>query len=196
LTTVTDRLKVRRQGEADMDHEKKTEELVRELVDRQEIKSLKFAYCRYADAIDINGMLSVFTDDCLINFRADRSDQRQGKSALREFFEAAQSVVVASSHHLSNMDIVFLGPDTAAMQSYLYSWQRFAGYPDVQDRHRWVRYEDTLVRTADGWRQSSLLYLVAGELDGGDTPRIGELVGRPVWPATATDATEPEGKRR
>jgi hypothetical protein len=167
---------------------------LRELRDRQEIKSLKYAYCRYADAIDVAGMLSAFTDDCIINFRADRSDERRGREALKEFFVAAQSVVVSSSHHLSNMDIVFLGPDQAAMQSYLYSWQRFVGYPEVKDRHRWVRYEDEFVRTDEGWRQSALLYLVAGELDGGDNPRIGELVGRPVWPASVAGARAAKGK--
>jgi ketosteroid isomerase-like protein len=164
--------------------DKTTQDFLLELRDRQEIQALKFSYCRYADATDIDGMLSHFTEDCTINFRADCTDERRGKTALRQFFTAAQSVVVSSSHHLSNMDIVFLGPDRAAMQSYLYSWQRFDGYPEVKDRHRWVRYEDVFVRTTEGWRQSELLYLVAGELDGGTSPRIGELVGRPVWPAT------------
>jgi ketosteroid isomerase-like protein len=170
------------------------EKFLQELKDRQEITALKYAYCRFADAIDVAGMLRAFTDDCVINFRADRSDERRGPEALEEFFTAAQSVVISSSHHLSNMDIVFLDPDRAAMQSYLYSWQRFVGYPEVKDRHRWVRYEDEFVRTEAGWRQSALLYLVAGELDGGETPRIGELVGRPVWPATVATYGESRGR--
>jgi SnoaL-like domain len=174
--------------------DKAAEAFLLELRDRQEIQALKFAYCRSADAIDIEGMLSAFTEDCTINFRADRSDERHGTAALREFFTAAQSVVVSSSHHLSNMDIVFLGPDRAAMQCYLYSWQRFVGYPEVKDRHRWVRYEDEFVRTSEGWRQCALLYLVAGEIDGGTSPRIGELVGRPVWPSTVPGYPVTEGE--
>jgi hypothetical protein len=169
-------------------------DVLHELKDRQEIKSLKYAYCRCADAIDIDGMLVAFTDDCIINFRADKSDERRGKAALKEFIVTAQSAVISSSHHLSNMDIVFPDRDRAAMQSYLYSWQRFRGYPDVKDRHRWVRYEDEFVRTAEGWRQSALLYLVAGEIDGGDSHRLGELVGRPVWPTTVTMVSESKGE--
>lgn len=157
------------------------EALVRELVDREEIRSLKNRYLRHADAVDVEGMLSVFTDDCVVNFRPDRSDERRGRAAAGEFFVAAQSVVVASSHHLSNTDIVFRGPDTAAMYSVLYSWQRFRGHPDVEDRHRWARYEDLFVRTPAGWRQRELLCLVAGETGGPTPTRIGEIIGRAVW---------------
>jgi ketosteroid isomerase-like protein len=161
--------------------DKQNDDLLRELKDRQEIQSLKFAYCRAADSLDIAGMVSVFTDDCIVNFRPDRSDERRGRAAAEEFFSGAQSVVTSSSHHLSNMDIVFRDPDTAAMYSYLYSWQRFTGYPEVKDRHRWARYEDVFVRTAEGWRQSELLYVVAGELASDPVLRIGEVMDRPVW---------------
>jgi ketosteroid isomerase-like protein len=157
------------------------DDALRELVDREQIRALKFAYCRYADALDVAGMVSVFADDCTINFLPDGSQQRRGHHEVDAFYAKALSVVTSSSHHLSNMEIVFLEPDRAAMQSYLYSWQRFVGYPDVKDRHRWARYEDVFVRTANGWRQSELLYLVAGELAGGDDLRFGEVLDRPVW---------------
>lgn len=158
-----------------------SDDLFRELVDREEIRALKFAYCRYADALDIAGMVSVFAEDCRINFVPDGSQQGRGRGDVEAFFTKAQSVVTSSSHHLSNMDIVFLERDRAAMHSYLYSWQRFVGYPEVKDRHRWARYEDVFVRTPDGWRQSELLYLVAGELASGDHLRFGEVLARPVW---------------
>ena len=163
-----------------------TRSFLQEMRDRREIEALKFAYCRSADALDVDGMVSAFTQDCTINFRADGSDRRQGLDALRHYFSAALFGVTSSSHHLSNLDIVFLGPDRAALQCALYSWKRFVGYPEVKDRHRWVRYEDVFVRTPDGWRQRELLFLVAGEIGGGSSPRWGELVGRPVWPATVT----------
>lgn len=165
-----------------------TTAIVRELADREAIRSLKFFYARCADAVDVDGMLSVFTDDCVVNFRADRSDERRGREAARDFFATAQSVVVSSSHHLSNMDIVFHGLDRAAMHSVLYSWQRFTGYPDVADRHRWARYEDVFVRTADGWRQSELLCLVAGEIGGPTEPRLGEVLAAPTWPGRSWPA--------
>jgi ketosteroid isomerase-like protein len=165
-----------------------SDDALRELVDREQIRALKYAYCRYADALDIAGMVSGFTEDCRINFVPDGSQERRGRDEVEAFYAKAQSVVSSSSHHLSNMDVVFLGPDRAAMHSYLYSWQRFVGYPEVKDRHRWARYEDVFVRTPNGWRQSELLYLVAGELASGDHLRFREVVDRPVWGFGATSA--------
>jgi hypothetical protein len=86
--------------------------------------------------------------------------------------------VVASSHHLSNLEVTFPDRDTARLRAYLYSWQRYAGYPEVADRHRWAGYVDTWVRTPAGWFQSSLTYLVAGELASDPVLRVGEYLGR------------------
>lgn len=165
-------------------------EPVHELLDREAIRSLKYRYLRCADAVDVDGMLAVFTEDCVVNFRPDRSDERRGVQEVREFFSGAQSIVVASSHHLSNSDIVFHGPDRAAMHSVLYSWQRFKTWPEMPDRHRWARYEDVFVRTPTGWRQSELLCLVAGEMGGPTPARIGEVLARPVWDGTIAERGE------
>lgn len=159
-----------------------TADAVQRLIDADRIRSLKYAYCRYADALDVVAMASVFTDDCLVSFRPDI--ELRGRAEVEDYYRQAQSVVVSSSHHLSNMDVIFVDRDRAAMHSYLYSWQRFTGYPDVRDRHRWARYEDAFVRTPDGWRQSELMYVVAGELADGDEPRVGEVLARPLWSPT------------
>jgi ketosteroid isomerase-like protein len=162
------------------------EDRLRALEDIEEIRSLKYRYCRFADAMDVDGMLSVFTDDCVAFYRPDDVEGFRGVAALREFYASAQSVVTASSHHLSNIDIIFRNSDEAAVYSYLYSWQRFAGFPDVPDRHRWARYEDVMVRTASGWRQSRLRYLVAGELGAGGQLRSGEPQALSVWDGRKT----------
>src|SRR4051812_21140298 len=128
--------------------------------DEREIVSLKYAYCRYADARDAVGMASVFAEDCVVNLWGDGSNEHRGRASLEPYFRELALLVRASSHHVSNLEIVFESPDRALLHSYLYSWQRFAGYPDVVDRHRWARYRDVFVRTGDGWRQSELLYLV------------------------------------
>jgi hypothetical protein len=101
-----------------------------------------------------------------------------GRQALRDWYARRLGSVVASSHHLSNFEVSFTDPDTAVVRCYLYSWQRFQAFPDEADRHRWGRYLDTWVRTSDGWFQSSLTYLVAGELSSDAVLRIGEYLGR------------------
>ena len=98
------------------DTEAFTRSFLQEVRDRREIEALKFADCRSADALDVDGMVSAFTQDCTINFRADGGDRQRGLDALRHYFSAALFGVTSSSHHLSNLDIVFLGPDRAALQ--------------------------------------------------------------------------------
>ena len=154
---------------------------LQQIADRLAIEDLKYRYCRLADNGDASGMAAVFTDDCRVNFRPDGSLERRTRAEVLEFYRAALAPVTSSSHHVSNFEICFDDADTARTTCALYSWQRFQGYPDVPDRHRWARYEDTFVRTPDGWRQSELLYLVIGEYTG-EGARGGELAGRPTWP--------------
>jgi len=149
--------------------------------DRFDLASRKYHYCRCADAKDVEGMLSVFTADCVAAFEPDDAAALHGRDALATFFRAALEPVVSSSHHVSNLDIVFDGPDRARMHSYLYSWQRLVGYPERADRHRWARYEDEFVRTTSGWRQTRLRMRVAGQITE-LASRVGEVVGVAVWP--------------
>ena len=150
------------------------------IADRLAIQDLKHRYCRLAELGDARGMTECFTEPCRVNFRPDGSLEARTKEEVFGYYSRAMAETVASSHHVSNFEFDVDGPDTAHTTCALYSWQRFAGYPDVPDRHRWARYEDTFVRTVDGWRQTELLYLVIGEYASGEL-RGGELRLRPPW---------------
>jgi hypothetical protein len=134
-----------------------------------------------ADNLDAKGMASIFTDPCRVNFRPDRSLECHTAEEVYGYYSTAMADTVASSHHVSNFEFHFDDPHTVRTTCALYSMQRYRGYPEVPERHRWARYEDTFVRTPDGWRQSELLYLVISERTA-DEPRLGELAGRPEWP--------------
>jgi hypothetical protein len=149
---------------------------VRQLIDRTEIIERKHAYCRHADRLDPDAMVTLFADDCVARYRPV-GEPIAGKQALRDFYATALSTVIASSHHVSNFEVWFPQADRAVLRCYLYSWQRFGDFPAEPDRHRWARYEDTWVRTDNVWLQASLSYLVAGEAGGGDNLRVGEYVG-------------------
>ena len=156
------------------------EDRLQRIEDRAALESLKFEYCRYADSSAADRMVALFTEDCVVNFFPDRRQELHGREAFVEYLGKAMFDVSSSSHHISNMDVLFENPDRARTHCYLYSWQRYRD-PAVQDRHRWVRYEDVFVRTGDGWRQSELMYIVAGEITS-DEPRLGEVLTRPLWP--------------
>ncbi|GAF48134.1 hypothetical protein RW1_049_00430 [Rhodococcus wratislaviensis NBRC 100605] len=154
---------------------------VRQLIDAEEIRRLKYTYCRAADAMDAEGMLAVFTDDCVVDLSGGRGGAVFGIDAARTFYSGALGKFTASSHHLSNMDVVFESADTARLESYLYSWQRYKDYPKMKDRHRWARYRDVFRRDVDGWKQSKLVCYVGGEITPEELERSGETTALPVW---------------
>jgi hypothetical protein len=145
------------------------------LLDRTAIIELKNAYARHADAMDPDRMVSRFIETCTASYHPD-DELIVGREALRDWYARRLGPVVASSHHLSNFEVDFVTPDHARLRCYLYSWQRLDGFPHEHDRHRWARYEDAWIRTADGWFQASLTYRVAGELSSGDVLRVGEYL--------------------
>jgi len=144
------------------------------LVDRTDIVERKCAFARAADARDADRMIAFFTPDCVATYLP--GTPALGRSELYAWYSGMLGPVVASSHHLSNFEVDFAGDDTATLRCYLYSWQRYAGYPGTPDKHRWGRYRDTWVRTANGWLQSSLELFVAGEQTEEAVDRTGEYL--------------------
>lgn len=159
----------------------KLEETVRELKDRVDILETMYAYCRHADRLDGVAMAALFVEDCLAQFIPGNDDYLlRGRAALEGFLTGALAVTVSGSHHISNAELIFETPDRVTLHCYMYSWQRFTGFPVTADCHRWGRYENRFVRTAEGWRMSRLRLLSAGEYGGA---RIGEQLNRPFPPA-------------
>ena len=153
---------------------------VRELKDRVDILETMYAYCRHADMLDGDAMADLFVDDCVASFSPVGENLTfRGQAALRGFLNGALGVTVSGSHHIANPELIFESPDRVALHCYMYSWQRFQGHPDTPDCHRWGRYENRFVRTAQGWRMDRLKLLSAGEYGGA---RIGEQLGRAFPP--------------
>jgi hypothetical protein len=152
---------------------------IRRLQDRFDIYELLAGYCRRADLLDPPGMASLFTDNCIVSYVPPHvAPTITGKAALLEMLLGYLPQTVSSSHHITNIELLFDTPDTVTGHAYLYSWERFQNAPATADCHRWGRYEFRLQRTEQGWRFSRLTLLSAGEL--GST-RIAEQFGR-QWP--------------
>lgn len=151
---------------------------VQRLQDRVDIHELLYRYCRHADMLDAVAMASLFVEDCEADFMNGQPPIVRGRNHLQEFFVTALQHVVSGSHHISNVELIFEGTDTVIAHTYMYSWQRFGGYPTTADCHRWGRYELRLMRRPEGWRFSRLRLFSAGEYG---ATRIAEQMGRP-WP--------------
>jgi hypothetical protein len=146
------------------------------LLDKDEIIALKCAFARAADARLPDRMAARFTEDCTVSY-VPGEPAIHGREPLGAWYAERLGTVASSSHHLSNFEITFPDRDTALLRCYVYSWQRFADYPADADRHRWGRYADQWVRTDSGWFQSTLRYLLAGEVSADPAPRVGEYFG-------------------
>jgi ketosteroid isomerase-like protein len=121
------------------------------------------AYARHLDAGEVDRVMELFTDDCKVNYAKGDTWAMQGRSTVAAHLATTLSRFSATSHHISNVDIVVDGEDTATSQCYLYAWHRFAKYPDKPDFEFWGRYDDELIRTDDGWRIAVRRLTMAGK---------------------------------
>ena len=153
---------------------------VRQLKDRVDILETMYAYCRHADRLDGDSMSALFVEDCITQFiHGGPETVLRGRRALNDFLNMALGVTVSGSHHIANPELIHETPDRVTLHCYMYSWQRFEGFPSTADCHRWGRYENRFVRTPQGWRMDRLVLISAGEYGGA---RIGEQMGRPFPP--------------
>jgi ketosteroid isomerase-like protein len=130
------------------------------LVDRQEIVDVIHAYCRNVDLVRADEVAALFTDDCIVDYGPGLGDPTHGSAALAERLGRGLPRFAATSHHVSNIEVVFEGRDAARSITYLYAWHR---YPDdAPDAHLWAQYHDRFVRTAQGWRIAERILKVAG----------------------------------
>ena len=155
------------------------ESTIQRLQDRVDIQEILYGYCRNADLLNAEGMTAHFSEDCVAAYvPASMGAAIHGRRTLIGFLRGYLPNTLSSSHHMTNVELIFDTPDSVTAHAYMYSWERFKGFPATADCHRWGRYEFRLLRTAAGWRVSRLQLLSAGEYGGS---RLGEQFGRP-WP--------------
>lgn len=149
-----------------------------QLLDQAEILDLLYRYCSAADRSEPAGMLPAFTEDCRVSYDP-ALPVMASRQELSDMLYKFLGVTVSGTHYITNPIFEFQDTDEVLLGCYMYSWQRFTGWPAVSDVHRWGRYELRLVRTGEGWRISHMRLLSAGEYGGA---RIGEQMGRQPIP--------------
>jgi uncharacterized protein (TIGR02246 family) len=121
---------------------------LKELTDREEIAFLLHEYCRTLDAMDLDALAEIFTDDCVVEYGPEERLQSRGKTAIRQGLERLWRWQ-RTSHHLSNIQIRFTGADQASAVSYIIAWHE---RPDGNTATIWGQYHDSFVRAPAGWR--------------------------------------------
>jgi uncharacterized protein (TIGR02246 family) len=91
------------------------------LTDREEISFLLHEYCRALDAMDLDALAGIFTEDCIVEYGPEDRLKSHGKAAIRQALERLWRWK-RTSHHLSNIQIRFTGSDAASATSYIIAW--------------------------------------------------------------------------
>ena len=137
-----------------------TADVVRELVDRQQIADLVHAYCFHFDNNEPEAVAALFTDDATVDYGPEFPPIVGRDAVAPAIAVGLERIFAATSHHVSNMRIVFDGPDDATAVTSLYAWHRYRdGSPDGE---LWGRYHHRFRRTRDGWRIAELVLRAAG----------------------------------
>lgn len=123
---------------------------LRELIDRDQIGWLVNEYCRTLDVMDTQALGALFTEDCIAVYGPDPSFRSVGAGALAASI-ARMWRWKRTSHHLSNLQIEFDGPDAARAVSTVLAWHEGAS---GEEAVVYGEYRDVLVRTDVGWRFS------------------------------------------
>jgi len=140
-----------------------TTSLVHELADRQAIADLIHAYCLHFDNNEPEAVAALFTDDAVVDYGPEATTIVGADVIATTIAVGLAKTFLATSHHVSNIQITFEGTDRARSVSYLYAWHRYVdGSPDGE---LWGRYRHSFVRTDAGWRISGLLLEAAGMVD-------------------------------
>ena len=140
-----------------------TTSIVQELADRQAITDLIYAYCLHFDNNEPEAVAALFTDDAVVDYGPEATTIVGADAIAPTIAVGLEQTFLATSHHVSNIQITFDGVDGAHSVSYLYAWHRYVdGSPDGE---LWGRYRHSFVRTGSGWRISGLLLEAAGTVD-------------------------------
>jgi ketosteroid isomerase-like protein len=140
-----------------------TTSLLRELADRLAITDLIHAYCFHFDNNEPEAVAAAFTADAVVDYGPEAATIVGVEAIASTIAVGLEYTFLATSHHVSNIQITFDEPDRAHSVSYLYAWHRYVdGSPDGE---LWGRYRHRFVRTEAGWRISELLLEAAGMVD-------------------------------
>jgi len=119
-----------------------------ELIDHHDIVAIAIRYAWALDTNDWEALDAVFAEDATVDFMGSK---HEGRAAIKDRISGALGRMDDSQHIVSNHEVVLDG-DRARHRCYLQAQHIRA---DVEGGKLFIiagRYEDDMVRTADGWR--------------------------------------------
>jgi ketosteroid isomerase-like protein len=122
-----------------------------DLVDKQAIAEVLYAYCAHLDRMDLDALAALFTADCVVDYGPEPRLQSHGADGLRHDL-ARMWRWARTSHHLSNVMVRLEGDGVhAGATSYVIAWHE---RPDGSTATMMGQYQDRLVKEGGRWRIS------------------------------------------
>ena len=119
------------------------------LADAQDIRNLQVAYAYAIDSGAYDELDQVFTVDAVGDY--DRAGRVEGVAAIKALCRQALEPLTAAQH-LNTNHLAKIDGDTATASCYLNVHLYRENTPGGDHLRMGGRYDDELVRTADGWR--------------------------------------------
>jgi ketosteroid isomerase-like protein len=133
------------------------------LTDREAISDLIHAYCFHFDQNEPEAVAALFTEGARVDYGPEVEPIVGAAQIAPRIAVGLTEIFAATSHHVSNIRIVFDDADRASSVSYLYAWHRYRdGSPDGE---LWGRYHHRFERTEAGWRIAELVLRAVGTRD-------------------------------
>lgn len=124
----------------------------RAIEDRFALQDLVTAYCYAVDKLeDVDGLLSLFTEDAIFDLSPIGLPSIQGHGAIRTFFEGVFEMMTHHAHYVANFTVQRLEGDHASTRAYV------MGMGNARDGSSVLVYVDyylDCVRTPSGWKIS------------------------------------------
>ncbi|WP_091530471.1 nuclear transport factor 2 family protein [Fontimonas thermophila] len=120
------------------------------LEDLEQIRRLKYAYCRCIDTANIAELKTLFTEDASVRYQGGSYlFEAQGRDRILEALENAFHAEAIALHHVNHPEIDFVSPSEATGVWYLKDW-----FCDL--RHKIITegsalYRDTYVKRDGRW---------------------------------------------
>lgn len=121
------------------------------------VRALVGEYCALADArSDATALAALFTTDAVL---LNAAGEFGGRDAITGFFLTGFAAPVEfSRHHVTNQTVEVSEPGLAVHRAH---WLVFQGAAE-ESRLMFGSYQDTAVRTGDGWRFSRKVHVTGG----------------------------------
>lgn len=123
------------------------EERVAALEAKDEVRATIARYCTLNDRrTAVDELMTLFTEDAVMHNATGAIEGWDAISAYyHRFFDGS---VTFARHHVMNQVITLVGPGVARHEAYFVAHLGKGG----ESRQVFGRYDDTLVKTADGWK--------------------------------------------